>query len=179
MRRIVWTFGLIAGGIMAAMMAVTIPFSEQIGDAGEIVGYTTMILAFVMVYAGIKQYRDTVAGGTIRFGKAFTVGLLITLVASACYVATWEIIYYTAMPDFAEKYSARIIERERAKGASEAAIEAKRREMAEFAENYKDPFINVAYTFLEVFPVGLVVVLVSAGILSRGKRDAHTAAQPA
>ena len=108
MKRIVWTFGLIAGGIMAAMMALTMPFMEQIGDKGEIVGYSSMILAFLMVYFGIRSYRDNVMAGQIGFGRAFKVGILITLIASACYVLSWEVISHTWMPDFVEKYTARI-----------------------------------------------------------------------
>lgn len=169
MKRIVWAFGLISGGIMAVMMAITMPFHDQIGDAGEIIGYTTMILAFLMVYFGIRSYRDNEQGGVIGYGRAFKVGILITLIASTCYVATWEIIYHTMAPDFAEKYSARVVEKARASGATDAQIEAKKAEMAKFSEQYKNPVVNVGYTYLEVFPVGLVVVLVCAGVLSRKK----------
>ena len=52
------------------------------------IGYTGMVLAFLMVYFGVRSYRDNVAGGQIGFGRAFVVGLAITFVASACYVAT-------------------------------------------------------------------------------------------
>ena len=169
MKRIVWTFGLISGGMMAAMMAVTIPFENQIGDKGEIIGYTTMILAFLMVYFGIRSHRDTMMDGAIGFGRAFQVGILITVIASACYVAAWEVIYHTMAPDFAEKYAARALEKARTSGASAAQLEAKRTEMAKFAEMYKNPVLNVGMTFLEVLPIGVVVVLVSAGILSRKK----------
>jgi hypothetical protein len=173
MKRVVWTFGLIAGAIMAAMMGITMRFADQVGfDKGEVIGYTTMILAFLMVYFGIRSYRDNVMAGTIGFGRAFTVGLSITLVASACYVAAWEAIYHTLAPDFAEKYAAHAIEKARASGASGAQLEAQKREMAAFAERYKNPVVNVGLTFLEVFPVGVVVVLVSAGVLSRRKSGA-------
>ena len=89
MRKIVLTFGLIAGGILSLMMLLTIPFMDQIGfERGEVIGYTTMVLAFLMIFFGVKSYRDNVAGGTVSFGRAFLVGLLITAVASVCYVAT-------------------------------------------------------------------------------------------
>jgi hypothetical protein len=172
MKRTVWTFGLISGAILAVMMAITLPFQEKIGDKGEVIGYTTMILAFLMVYFGIRSYRDTVLAGTISFGRAFKVGILISLIASACYVTAWEIIYHTVAPDFTEKYAARMIEKARASGASEAQIEAKKQEMAKFTEAYKNPVVNVGMTFLEVFPVGAVLVLISAGVLSRRKSDA-------
>ena len=171
MKRIVWTFGLIAGAIMAAMMAITLTFESQIGANGEVIGYTTMILAFLMVYFGIRTYRDTVLSGAIRFGQAFKVGILITLLASTCYVATWEAIYYVIAPDFAQKFAAREIEKSRASGATEADVTAQKQQMAEFVDSYHNPVVNVAYTYLEVFPVGLVVVLVSAGILSRRKSN--------
>ena len=168
MKRIVWTFGLIAGGIMAAMMLVTMVFMDQIGfDKGEVIGYSTMVLAFMMVYFGIRSYRDTVMGGRIGFGRAFRVGILISLVASACYVATWETMYYTMMPDFGTKYASHLIERERKNGASDAQIAAKQKEMQQFQEQYRNPVINVGLTFLEVFPIGFVVVLVCAGVLSQ------------
>lgn len=122
MKRIVWTFGLIAGAIMAAMIFITMAFQDQIGtDKGEIIGYTTMILAFLMVYFGIRSYRDNVMAGTIGFGRAFKVGILITLVASACYVAAWELVLHTLAPDFAEKYAALIVEKARAGGGERGA----------------------------------------------------------
>ena len=173
MKRIVWTFGLIAGAIMAAVMFITVPFAEQIAGKGEVIGYTTMILAFVMVYFGIRSYRDNVAGGAIGLGRAFKVGILITLVASACYVVAWQVVYRTMMPNYADLYANRSIEKARAAGATEAQIEAKKLEMAKFAEMYQNPLVNVSLTFLEVFPVGAVLVLLSAGALSRKPIGAH------
>lgn len=86
MQKIVLTFGLIAGAILSAMMLLTLPFMDKIGfDKGEVIGYTTMLLAFLMVYFGVRSYRDNVAGGSVAFGRAFLVGLSITLVASVCY----------------------------------------------------------------------------------------------
>ena len=86
MRRIVLTFGLIAGAILAAMMLITVPFQDRIPfDKAAVIGYTSMVLAFLMVFVGVKTYRDNVAGGRVTFGRAFTVGLLITMVASVCW----------------------------------------------------------------------------------------------
>ena len=178
MKRTVWTFGLIAGGILAAMMAITIPFMERIGDAGEVIGYTTMILAFLMVYFGIRSYRDNVMAGVIRFGLAFKVGILIVLIASACYVGSWEILSHTVVTDFPDRYAARMVEKARTSGASAAQVEAQRQQMEQFKEAYKNPVFNVGMTFLEVFPVGLAVVLISAGILSRRKSAANPVAAP-
>ena len=171
MRKIVLTFGLIAGAVMSAMMLITIPFQEGTDfDKGAIIGYTTMVLAFLMVFFGVKSYRDNVAGGTVKFGRAFAVGLMITLVATVCYVATWEFIYYNLTPDFMEKYSAYAVAKAKESGATEAQIAIKLKEMADFSEMYKNPLMNIAFTFLEPLPVGLLFTLIAAGVLSRKRR---------
>ena len=168
MKKTVLTFGLIAGALLSVMMLATLPFADRIGyDRGQMIGYTTIVLAFMFVFFGIRSYRDNVGRGTISFGRGFAVGVLITAVASLCYVATWQFIYHKITPDFMEKYSAYKIEKERASGASQQQLAEKAREMDRFAELYKNPFINAAFTFLECFPVGLVISAVSAAFLRR------------
>jgi hypothetical protein len=170
MKKIILTFGLISGAVMSAMMVLTLPFMERIGDAGLLVGYATMVAASLAIYFGVRRYRDDVAGGSVSFGRAFLVGLAIALVAGACYTATWEVISYNFMPDFAERYSARQLERARAHGATAAELERKRAELAKFTESYHNPVYSSAMTFLEPLPVGLLVSLVSAGMLRRRRQ---------
>jgi hypothetical protein len=172
MQKIVLTFGLIAGAMLSAMMLVTIPFQDQIGfDKGAVIGYTTMVLAFLMTFFGVKSYRDNVVDGVITFGRAFKVGILITLVASTCYVATWQLVFYKLSPDFLDKYAAHAMEKAKKSGANDTKLAAQRKEMQQFAEMYKNPLINIAFTFLEPLPVGLLFTLVSAGVLSRKRRE--------
>ena len=172
MRKIVLTFGLIAGAIMSLLMLVTASMAETIGfDKGVFVGYTMMVAGFLMVFFGVKSYRDNVAGGSIRFGRAFKVGLVITLIATVCYVASWEFIGMRLMPDFMDRYAAYVIEQDRASGASASQLAEKQREMDRLKEQYRNPAIRLAYTFLEPLPVGLLITLVSAGVLSRRKRN--------
>jgi hypothetical protein len=171
MRKTVLTFGLIAGVILSAMMAITMPFHEQIGsDRALIIGYTSMVLAFLLIFFGIRSYRDNVGGGTVGFGRAFAVGALIGLVASLCYIATWEVVYTNFMPDYLTDYQAEELEKARAEGESEEAIAAKKAEMDKWAEWYKNPAIRAALTLLEPMPVALIIALVSAGVLSRRKK---------
>src|SRR5712692_275177 len=120
MKKTVLTFGLIGGAIMAAMMFATLPFVDKIGfDKGEIIGFTTMILAFMLVFFGIRSYRENVGQGHITFGRAFAVGILITLITCVCYVVAWEILFFKFMPDFVDKYASHVIEKARASGASQ------------------------------------------------------------
>jgi hypothetical protein len=171
MKRIVLTFGLIAGAILSAMLLATAPFIDRIGfDRGEIIGYTSMVLSFLLIFFGVRSYRDTVGGGAVSFGRAFAVGASIAAVASACYVATWQLVYYGGLADdFAARYQEHVLEKERARGASEEALAAKRAELERFAELYRNPLFNVAITFLEPLPVGLAIALLSAAILRRRK----------
>lgn len=171
MKRIVLTFGLISGGILAVMMLVTTLFMDQIGfDKGAVVGYTTMVLAFLLVYFGIRSYRDGIGGGAVTFGRAFRVGIAIVAVASCCYVATWQFVYYRMMPDFGEKYAAHLIEKARAGGASAEELAKQTQDLEKFQEMYKNPLVNVGLTFLEPLPVGLLMTLIAAGILRREQK---------
>ena len=177
MQKIVLTFGLIGGALLAVMMLATVPFAEQIGfDKGAYIGYTTMVLAFLMVYFGVQSYRDNVAGGSISFGQALKVGALISFVIMVCYVATWQVMYYNFMPDFMDRYAAYSLEQARLSGASPDQIAAQAKDMREFGEMYKNPLVNIAFTFLEPLPVGLVFTLVTAGILSRKRSPSGDAA---
>jgi hypothetical protein len=171
MRKIVLTYGLIAGVILSAMLLVTLTFQEQIGfDKGAIVGYTSMVIAFLMVFFGVRSYRDNAASGSVTFGRAFAVGSMIAVVASVCYVATWELAYYKFVPDFSDKYAAYTIEKAKKSGATDAQIAAQAKELAEFNEMYKNPLVNIAITLLEPLPVGIAFALVTAGALGRRRR---------
>ena len=172
MRRLVFRYGLIGGAITSVLMVVAMRFQDEIGfEYGVYVGYASMVLAFMMVYFGVRSYRENVAGGTITFGRAFKVGILITAVTIACYVATWQVVYYKFMPDFGDKYTAYVLEDARRKGATEAELAARTTEMEKAWELYANPLVNIAFTTLEPLPVGLLFTLITAGLLSRKRRE--------
>jgi hypothetical protein len=166
MRKTVLTFGLLSGAVSSVMLVSTVPFMDRIGfDRGAIVGYTAIVISFLFVYFGVRSYRDHVGGGQLTFGQGFTVGLLITLVSSLCYVVTWQIVYYNFIPDFMDRYAAYMVEQLRASGASASVIDEKAREMQAFRAMYDNPLVNAAFTFLEPFPVGLLMTVLSAALL--------------
>ncbi len=170
MKNIVLTFGVISGLIIATLGAILLPLyvhGTMDFENSEILGYSSMVLSFLLVFFGIRRYRDTVGGGTITFGRAFKVGILITLIACAFYIVAWEIVYFNFMPDFVDRYAARSLEKMRENGESAAAIAEATKKMAQFKEWYANPLLNVLMTFMEIFPVGLIVTLISAGILRR------------
>jgi len=126
------------------------------------------------VYFGVRSYRDKVLGGTISFGRAFGAGILIAAIASLCYVATWEVIYYKFMPDFYTKYGKSVVERARKNGKSEAEIATVRADMDTMVRRVENPLFVTVVTFAEPFPVGLVIALVSAGVLRRKRTERGT-----
>jgi hypothetical protein len=171
MKKTVWTFGLLSGALVSAMLAATIPFQDENGfDHSLLVGYTTMVLSFLLIYFGVRSYRARVGKGRVGFGRALAVGSLIGVIASVCYVATWEVMYFKFMPDFMTRYGAHELEKARAGGASDATLAQKKVELDEFEKMYQNPAINAAFTILEPLPVALVIALVSAGVLSRKKK---------
>ena len=177
MKKTVWTFGLICGAIMAAFMCATLPFVNALDEHSLIVGYAGIVAAFLMVFFGVRSYRDNVLGGTIGFGRALTVGLLIAAIGSVCYVATWDVLYYKFMPDFYSKYAQSAVDQARRDGKSEAEIAKTQAQMDAMTKSAENPLWVAGMTFMEPLPVGLLIALISAGVLrrKRGARDAELA----
>ncbi len=181
MKKTVLKYGFIAGAILGTLTAIVVPLCMRNGGLDNIafsplVGYAAMVLAFVAIFLGVRSYRENVGGGSITFGKAFKVGILIALIASACYVAGWEIAYWGFLPDFGDKYAAMTLEKMRAKGEPAEKIAAMEKQMEQFKVWYRNPVLNVLITFTEVFPVGFIVTLVSAAILRKKPDDGLPAA---
>src|SRR6202789_1273198 len=168
MRKIIVTFGLISGAISSLMMIALVTFGGRIGfDRGAIIGNTSIVLSFLMVFFGIRTYRDNIGNGQITFLKAFAVGLSITLISCIFYVVTWEVIYYNFLPGFWDAYGAHLVQKLTASGASPAAVQAKLEQVREYKELYKNPFLNAVLTFIHPFPSGRVIPLFSALVLRR------------
>ena len=170
MKNTVLKFGLISGGIIAVLMILSIVVlgdSISLGTA-EVLGYLSMVLAFSVIFVAIKQFKDKVAGGELKFGKAFLIGLYITLICSAIYVATWMIV--TAMnPDIMERMAEMYKEKIMNSGGTEADIQTKLAEFDQGLEYYANPAIKAGITFFEIFPIGVLVSLLSAFILRTKK----------
>jgi len=178
MKRTILVFGLISGVLSSAMMLSTLPFIDKLGyDKGEYVGYTAIVLSFLLVFFGIRSYRDNVSGGQITFTKGFAVGISITLISCVFYVVTWEVIYFNFLHGFMDKYFAHAVEKAKASGATGAALQAQLQQLQRYKELYENPLFNAAMTFIEPFPVGLVITLISAAIL-RKKPQAQPAQTP-
>lgn len=177
MKKTVLTFGLISGLVIAVLMAALTFFAERIGfGKAEYLGYSTMILAFTLVFFGIRSYRENVLDGYISFGKAFKVGILIAVISSLCYVLAWDIVYFGGfLPDFAEKYSAYVLENLKQSGATPEQLAAEAQKHKDMKIMLDNPLLSsVIIFFVEPFPVALLVTLISAAILRKKRKQVAT-----
>lgn len=179
MKRIILIFGGIAGAIMGGMLLITMPMYSSGTldfDNGEILGYSTMIIAFApMIFLGVKSYRDKELNGVISFWKAVQTGLLIYVVAAVVYATCWEITYSRIGDSFIQQMTEHKLDGMREKGASEAEIATTQKEWADFGEMYKNPVVRFGFSLLEPSPVGVIITLISAALL---RRKEFLAAEP-
>lgn len=170
MKKIVLTYGLIAGVIVSSMLVITQPLFRNGTlniDNGVYVGFGSMIIAMSLIFFAIKSYRDQHLQGVITFGKAFKVGILIALIASLMYAVSWEIYFNTVGQDFMEWYQQCRLDQMARKGASEQELNEARIGLEEMAVHYQNPVFRFGLTLLEIFPLGLIFTLASAGILRK------------
>ena len=162
-------YGLIAGVVVGGLMFVnfTIVGGEHNFEYGMVIGYATMLVALTAVFMGIKRHRDRELGGVIRFWPAFGMGVAMSVIAGVLYSLSWEASQAVTGGDFMASYSSFVLEQARAEGKSAADIAALAKQMAEFKVQYANPWFRLPMTFSEVFPVGVLVSLVSAALLRK------------
>ena len=163
MNNIIIKNGLFGSIIVSALLVFVTMYmkANPEKEVSMMIGFAVMILAFFFVAWGIKQQRDA-NNGLITFGKAFMIGLWITLIISTIYVLVWLIILYNFFPNFAEHYTDMAIEK-----ASPEEVAKVTEEMNSFKEMYKNPIMVILFTYMEILPLGIVFSLVSALILKK------------
>jgi len=176
MKKTILTFGLISGILASVLMCSTFTLlrDQNHGQRALYIGYATIVLAGLLVYFGIRSFRDNLAGGVITFGRAFTIGICITLISCIFYVVTWEIIYFNFLHGFMDSYFAHQIQKVQSTPGTPEAIQAKVASIRHSQQLYENPFVNALYTFIEPFPVGLLITLISAAILRKKSQPQST-----
>jgi hypothetical protein len=167
MFRLIWSYGAVAGVIVGVPLSIFVVATNghSTGPYDLIIGYLTMLIALSAVFVAIKRHRDADLGGVIRFWPAFGLGLGISCVAGVIYVLAWEAAQAVTHMDFASGYAKHMIEQQKAKGVTGEALARFTAEMEQFKVDYANPLYRLPMTFAEIFPVGVVVSLVSAGLL--------------
>ena len=170
MLRTIAIYGLIAGLVVAIptnVLLLLFPHGE--GVSGYFTGYTLMLVALSFTFVGVKRYRDRALGGVIKFLPAFLIGLGISVVAGIIYTIAWEISLALTHYTFMNDYAASMIAAERAKGVSGPELDAFIARMDEMKAMYANPMFRLPMTFIEIFPVGLLVSLVAAALLRNSR----------
>jgi hypothetical protein len=171
MIRLILICGVIAGLLVAVpmvwlMMTLT---EETAPENGALYGYLTMIIALTAVFLGIKHYRDNTLGGVVKFVPALMVGLGISAVASLFWVVGWEISLAFSGFNYADAYANATMEAARAEGASQAELEEVKAQAEAFTKMYANPLFRLPITFIEMFPIGVLISLVSAALLRNSR----------
>jgi hypothetical protein len=182
MNKAVLTFGLISGLIMSVLMDGSLLLADKIGSGHNsmVLGYTIMVASFLLIYFGIRSYRDNTLAGQISFGRAFACGIFITLISSVCYVVMWEVLYFNFMPHFMDGYFAAQIHKLQSAGLDAATTAARVAAIQHSQQLYQNPLVNMAYTLMEPLPVGLIITLLSATLLRRkAPTPSNSSADPA
>lgn len=171
MLRNIFIYGTIAGAIVAIpTFGLTVMLKDHPPEAsGMLIGYTTMLVALSAIFVAIKRQRDVDGGGVIRFWPALAMGLGVSVVAAIFYVLAWEAALGVTGMDFAGDYARQLIAAEKAKGVSGAALTKFTAEMEAFKVQYANPLYRLPMTFTEIFPVGLLVSIVSAALLRNSR----------
>ena len=173
MRKTALTSGLISGGVIAPVMYVLLCLARNNANFGisNILMYAAVVMLFIMMSWGIKSYRDNTQDGFITFGKAFKVGILISLVSSLCYAILWLILFNPIFKGFMEQHSAALIGKLKVSGAPVAEIAAKKEEILKHVGLYRNSFIRVVIIFIQAFPVEAIMAVIASFILKRKQPD--------
>lgn len=172
MRKIVLTYSIIAGIITAGMIFVTMTMAKNgIMEPSMLVGYTIMVIALAVIFPAVKNYRDKEQNGVIKFGKAFAIGMYISLIACAIYALGWELYIAstgkTAIEIMTGMYAAQI---EEMKAAGATAKELAQYQMPDWYNSLVPRYLFTM--FGEMFPVGLIISLICAGLLKKKPQSA-------
>jgi hypothetical protein len=163
-------YGSLSGAIVILVLIVGLQFQSQLHFIGtEWFGYLTMLVALTFIFVGVKRYRDVEKGGVIKFFTALAVGLGIAVMASLIYMLVWEIYLAATHYTFMDHYIDGIIRARKAAGVSGPALAQQIAQLNAMRDEYANPLYRLPMTFLEIFPVGLIVALVSAGLIRNTK----------
>ncbi len=159
-------------GVVAGLIVGGVLFGVTVAKAGKppygmVVGYLIMLVALSAIFVGVKRHRDQDRGGVIRFWPAFGMGLGISFIAGVFYVLAWEAAMAVTGAHFATDYASMLIEQQKAKGMGAAELAKYVAEMERFKVQYANPLFRLPMTFAEIFPVGVLVSLISAALLRK------------
>jgi len=161
-------YGSISGVVIIGIILIGLRFGDAHGSgvfSSEWFGYLVMIVSLSTIFIAIRDYRNKKLGGVIKFLPALGLGLMIALIAGVAYVAAWEIYLYATHYAFMDNYVAALSERLRASGETGPVLQQQLAELEQMRVDYQNPLYRFGMTFIEIFPVGVLIALISAALL--------------
>ncbi|NYT40892.1 DUF4199 domain-containing protein [Sphingomonas sp. R-74633] len=159
MLRNILIFGAIGGLIAGGAISVAVLLLKQHSMA---FGYLSMLVGLSTIFVAIKRQRDVAQGGVIGFMTALGMGVAMSVVAGIFYALAWEVVLQMigGPGAFIDGFANAML-----KGLSGDALAKMTAEVESMRASYRNPLFRLPMTFMEIFPVGLFVALVSAGLL--------------
>ena len=167
MKKFILKYGLYSAALIIGLFSISFMTMDTIGMAAqEIFGYLSIFLALVFVFFGVKAYRVKERSGSIKFGRALGVGMLITLIPAIMF-GLMDTIYVTIInPDFyAEYYAQMTIQYTQEFSGGE--LKAKLDELNGMKELASNPVFSFFLMVSTVLILGFIISLISALVLRK------------
>jgi len=169
MFRKILTYGALAGVVVGMpLFGVTVGMNVHPPSPYDAVfGYLTMLVALSAVIVAFKRHRDVQLGGVIKYWSGS--GLGISVLAGLLYVLARQAALAVTHMDFAGEYARVLLGQQQAKGITGEALARFVADMEQFKAEYANPLFRLPMTLAEIFPVEVILSLVSAGLLRNSR----------
>jgi hypothetical protein len=169
MKKAVIRYGLYSAITISVLFILSLTLAAELDyTTQEVIGYASMVVSLAFVYLGIKHFRDRQNNGSVSFGKALLIGILISLFAALAF-GILDLIYIKYInPDFTtEYYNRTLADLEASLPALE--YEEKRAELESEKALFMNPWFSFLLMSMTVLVIGFIISLISALLLQRKK----------
>ncbi|MBO3698611.1 DUF4199 domain-containing protein [Roseivirga sp. E12] len=145
-------------------------FGPESFSSGEIIGYSSMIVAMGLIFFAIRNHRDKVNDGVISFGESMKIGLSLSTLGGLAW-GLYNFVFVTwIMPDFNEQYVAYVEGLE----VGTPAFQAKYDALMSGSESFMyTPIGGTILMFMTVFLIGFVITVISSLVLQSKQKMAE------
>lgn len=152
-------------GIILVVYSLILYFLDQSTNKG--LGYVTWIIIIVCLFYAMKSYRDSVNQGTLSYGNAFVIGLLVAIIAGFISSVFTYIQFRFISPEIIDKMLQMTEDKLMSKGMSDDMIE----KSIEMSKKFMTPIIMSIMGFIMTVIIGGILSLIIAAI---AKKDPET-----
>jgi hypothetical protein len=154
-------YGLIYGGLSVVWSLMTYITGVNRSDSSSIIQGLSIIIPIVCCVLAVKEYKATIGGGFISFGKAFKESMIVCLVGIII-AGIFSVIYTTYIdPTFMEFVMNKQYEKMEEDGMSPEMIEMSMNQ----AKMFTTPAMQLVFALFGGMFIGTVISLVVAGVM--------------